>query len=276
MMNIDKTKCVGCSNCVPICPMGAIYIDEDELASINEEACVECYTCYRGLSVENLPAKPLRFLRHFLSTFKLRFHPEPDICPTGAVVPTELEWSRSLRRVFSDPVVPHELTGIAGRGTAEVKTNDVTGRVKAGEAGFVVELGRPGIGVYFREVERVARTLASSGVVFEKENPVTNLMVDPMEGRIREDVLEEKVLSCILESKTKLDKVPEILEVIMEMAPTLDTVISLGVSTRCDEEGEDPLKDLLHRHGFHPWRAKCNLGLGRMTSLATSKQEPRL
>jgi ferredoxin len=272
-MNIDKKKCVGCSNCVSVCPMGAIYIDVDKLASINEEACVECYTCYRGLSVENLPARPVRFIRRVLSRFGLRFQPEPDICPTGAVVPTELEWPRSLRRVFSDPVVPHELTGIAGRGTAEVKTNDVTGRVKEGEAGFVVELGRPGVGVYFREVDRVARTLASSGVVFEKENPVTNLMVDPIQGCIREDILDEKVLSCILESKIKLEQVPLMLEVMNELAPTLDTVISLGVSTRCDENGEDPLREVLNHHGFHPWRAKCNLGLGRAIHPVSPKPE---
>ena len=272
-MNIDKNKCVGCSNCIPVCPMGAIYIDVDKLASINEEACVECYTCYRGLSVENLPPRPVRFIRSILSRLGLRFQPEPDICPTGAIVPTELIWPRSLRRVFSDPVVPHEFTGIAGRGTAEVKTNDVTGRVKEGEAGFVVELGRPGVGVYFREVDRVARILASRGVVFEKENPVTHLMADQAEGRIREDILDEKVLSCILESKVELEQIPTMLEIIHELAPTLDTVISLGISTKCDENGEDPLREMLQNHGFDVWRAKCNLGLGRSDQPEISKEE---
>ncbi len=69
--------------------------------------------------------------------FRFRFDPEPDICPTDAIVPEELSWPRVVRRAFSDPQVPHESTGIHGRGTAEVKTNDVTGRVKEGEAGFV-------------------------------------------------------------------------------------------------------------------------------------------
>jgi formate hydrogenlyase subunit 6/NADH:ubiquinone oxidoreductase subunit I len=27
--HIDKRKCVGCANCVPVCPMGAIYIGYD-------------------------------------------------------------------------------------------------------------------------------------------------------------------------------------------------------------------------------------------------------
>lgn len=272
-MHIDKGKCVGCANCVPVCPMGAIHIGPDKLADINEDECVECHTCYRGLSVENLPPRPVRFLRRCLTAVGLRFQPEPDICPTGALVPDELAWPRIVRRAFSDPQVPHESTGIHGRGTAEVKTNDVTGRVNEGEAGFVVELGRPGVGVYFREVDRIARTLAASGVVFESENPVTGLMVDPDEGRIREDVLDEKVLSCIIETKIGLDKVPEMLGVIRKLAPTLSTVVSIGVSTRCDAQGEEPLKEMLVGQGFDAWRAKINLGMGRHTNAQPSAEE---
>jgi hypothetical protein len=253
--------------------MGAIFIESDKLADINEDECVECHTCYRGLSVENLPPRPVRFLRRCLTAVGLRFQPEPDICPTGALVPCELVWPRIVRRAFSDPQVPHESTGIHGRGTAEVKTNDVTGRVKEGEAGFVVELGRPGVGVYFREVDRIARTLAASGVVFEGENPVTSLMVDPDEGRIREDVLDEKVLSCIIETKIDLDKVPEMLGVIKKLAPTLSTVVSIGVSTRCDAEGKEPLKEMLVAQGFDAWRAKINLGMGRHTNPQPSAEE---
>ena len=48
-------------------------------------------------------------------------------------VEQELSWPRIVRRAFSDPVVPHESTGVHGRGTEEVKTNDVSGRVKVGE-----------------------------------------------------------------------------------------------------------------------------------------------
>ncbi len=265
-MKVESKKCVGCANCAPVCPMGAIYIGPDGIAEINQEACVECYTCYRGLSVENLPPWPVRFARRCLAAMNLRFEPEPDICPTGALAPDELSWPRMVRRAFSDPQVPHESTGIQGRGTAEVKTNDVTNRVKEGEAGFVVEFGRPGVGVYFKEVDRVTRMLAEKGVVFEGENPVTSMMTDTDEGCIREDVLEEKVLSCIVESKIRLNKVPEMLGVIKELAPSLNTVVSLGLSTRCNGNGDEPLKEILNREGYYPCRAKINLGLGRHTN----------
>jgi ferredoxin len=50
-MLIDEKKCVACANCVPICPMGAIHIDPvKRRATVNQDECVECYTCYRGMS----------------------------------------------------------------------------------------------------------------------------------------------------------------------------------------------------------------------------------
>src|SRR4029434_223743 len=150
--------------------------------------------------------------------FRFRFDPEPDICPTDAIVPEELSWPRVVRRAFSDPQVPHESTGIHGRGTAEVKTNDVTDRVKQGEAGFVVEFGRPGIGARFSDIERVTRALADLNVEFESNNPVTSLMTDPSRGVIREDILNEKILSAIVEIKTALDKVPSVLKEIRNLS----------------------------------------------------------
>jgi ferredoxin len=274
-MKIDRKKCVGCANCAPVCPMGAIYIDEKGFAEINEEACVECHSCFRGLSVENLPPWPVRYIRRLLAAVNLRFQPEPDICPTGAFDPDELSWPRIIRRAFSDPQVPHESTNMAGRGTAEAKTNDVTNRIKEGEAGFVVELGRPGVGVYFKEVDRVTRLLAEKGVMFEKENPVTSLMNDPDKGRIREDVFGEKVLSCIIESKIGLNKVPDVLGAIKALVPSLDTVVSLGVSTRCNGSGDDPLREILKEMGYDTWRAKINLGMGRHAEPISNTEEEK-
>jgi ferredoxin len=136
-MRIDPNKCVACGNCVPICPMGAIHIDPTiGRAVVNADACVECYACYRGMSKEHLNPAMVRTIRKVAKIFRFRFDPEPDICPTDAIVPQELTWPRIVRRAFSDPQVPHESTGIHGRGTAEVKTNDVTNRVNEGEAGF--------------------------------------------------------------------------------------------------------------------------------------------
>ncbi len=263
-MDVDPRKCVACANCVPICPMGAIYIDPAvNRATVNQDECVECYTCYQGMSKERLNPLLVRTIRGLFKLFRLRFEPEPDVCPTDALTPPALVWPRTIRRAFSDPVVAHESTGISGRGTEEVKTNDVTGRVRAGEAGFTIEFGRPGVGVRFRDVQTMLMALVPLPVKFEPQNPVYSLIADPARGTLREEILNEKVLSAILELTTTLEHVPSVLRRVTEVTPTLDTLVCLGVSTRCDDRGENALEPLLRQAGFPIVRGKTNLGLGR-------------
>ncbi len=274
-MQISEAKCVACGNCVPICPVGAIHIDSKKnRATVNLDECVECYTCFRGMSVEHLNPWMVRTIRGLLKLVRLRFEPEPDVCPTAAIEPQELAWPRVVRRAFSDPMVSHESTGVHGRGTEEVKTNDVTGRVREGEAGFTVEFGRPSIGVRFRDIERVTRALAEMGLAFEDRNPVTHLMTDRKTGKIRDDILNEKILSAIVELKTTLDDVPRILKRLEEVAKEIDTVLSVGVATRCGPEGDSALEGLLREHGYDFLRGKTNLGLGRALVVPTAPAKP--
>ncbi|MEO8598152.1 MAG: 4Fe-4S binding protein [Candidatus Solibacter sp.] len=269
-MRIDPSKCVACGNCTYVCPMGAIYIDPAiERATVNRDECVECYACYNGLSQEHLNPTLVRTVRKLFKMMRVRFDPEPDVCPTAAFAPEELVWPRVVRRAFSDPRVPHESTGIEGRGTEEVKTNDVSGRVKVGEVGFTVELGRPGVGVWFREIQEMAWELARAGVVFEKKNPITTLMSDASSGTIREDIMNEKVLSAILEIKVPVERTEEIIRLVRDVETRLDTVVALGVATRCDADGEERVvAPVLERLGYKLERAKTNTGLGRITNRA--------
>ena len=267
-MEIDHRKCVACANCIPTCPMGAIYIDTAvNRATVSQDECVECYACYRGMSKEHLNPTVVRTIRGFLKLLRPRFDPEPDVCPTDAPTPQELTWPRIVRRAFSDSLVPHESTGVHGRGTEEVKTNDVTNRVGEGEAGFTIEFGRPGVGVRFRDIQTMTMALASLPIAFEKKNPVFSLMA-PVTGTIREDILQEKVLSAIVELKTPLAHVRQILRVVEAVAPTLETIVSIGVATRCDAQGDNLLEPLLKREGYTVHRGKTNLGLGRRPAVA--------
>ena len=263
-MRIDPQKCVACGNCVAVCPMGAISIDTAKnRAVVQSDECVECYTCYRGMSMETLNPTLIRTIRRLLKAFRLRFDPEPDVCPTSAITPDELTWPRVVRRAFSDPVVTHESTGVHGRGTEEVKTNDVTRRIGIGEVGYVVEFGRPTVGVRFRDIEKMTQALAATGIEFEAKNPVTHLMTDKATGKLRDDILNEKILSAIVEFKTRIDNVPAVLHRVEDVARTLETVVAVGVSTRCSENGESALDTLLADEGFAFARGKTNLGLGR-------------
>jgi len=267
-MKINPDKCVACGNCTYVCPMGAIYVDPViKRATIDRDECVECYACYNGLSTENLNPPLVRMVRKILQWGRVRFDPEPDICPTAAFEPDELVWPRTVRRAFSDPRATHESTGVQGRGTEEVKTNDVTGRVKEGEVGFTIEFGRPGVGVWLRDIQEMTWALAKAGVAFEKKNPFTLLMTDVATGTIREDVLGEKVLSAIVEIKVDVARTEEIVRLVHDVEQRVDTVVSLGVGTRCDANGEDHIvAPILERLGYKLERAKTNVGLGRITN----------
>jgi len=251
--------------------MGAIYIDpEIKRAKVDRDECVECYACFNGLSQEHLNPTMVRTMRKIFQIMRLRFDPEPDVCPTAAFEPDKIEWPRMVRRAFSDPRVPHESTGIEGRGTEEVKTNDISGRVKVGEVGFTIEFGRPGVGARFWEIQKMSQALAQLGVSFEKKNPITSLMSDVATGTIREDIINEKVLSAILEIKTTLDRTEEIIRVVQEIEKQVDTVVALGVGTRCDESGDETvIAPVLEKLGYSLQRAKTNIGLGRITNKET-------
>jgi hypothetical protein len=249
--------------------MGAISIDPGiRRAQVDREECVECYACVNGMSQEHLNPTLVRTLRWVFQRLRLRFDPEPDVCPTAAFEPEELEWPRLVRRAFSDPRVPHESTGVHGRGTEEVKTNDVSGRIQVGEAGFTIEFGRPGAGVRFHEIQRMTQALARAGVSFEKNNPVTSLMSDVATGTIREDILGEKILSAIVEIKVPAEHTEEIIRLVWKVEGQIDTVISVGVATRCDAQGEEEVvAQVLEQLGYRLERAKTNVGLGRVTNV---------
>jgi len=265
---INPKKCVACGNCVAVCPMGAIYIEPTiNRAMINDDACVECGICYRGMSTENLNPTFIRIVRRIAKLFRFRFEPEPDVCPTNSFEMNELEMPRQIRQIFSDPVIEHKSTGIKGRGTEEVKTNDVSLRVHTGEVGYTIEFGRPGVGVRFYEIQIMTQALAGHGFTFEDNNPITHLMTDVNTGTLNSDILQEKILSAIVEIKTNIDEVEEVLKVVHDVNQRIDTVTAVGISTRCDQGGEDQLlAPLLEELGYSYSRAKTNMGLGRITN----------
>jgi len=275
-MKINPDKCVACGNCVYVCPMGAIYVDPViKRATIERDECVECYACYNGLSSERLNPVMVRTIRKLFQLVRLRFEPEPDICPTAAFEPEDLPWPRVVRRAFSDPRATHESTGVQGRGTEEVKTNDVTQRVKQGEVGFTIEFGRPGVGVRFREMQKMTQALAKANVPFEKNNPLTLLMSDVSTGTMREELLNEKILSAIVEIKVPVERTAEIVQLVHQVENEIDSVVALGVATRCDENGEEhAVAPVLADLGYRIERAKTNTGLGRITNSSVEKETP--
>jgi len=232
-MRIDADICIGCEACVPYCPMGAIIMDD--VAAIDQDACVDCGVCLHA-----------------------------EVCPVDCIIFEPAPWPRSVRATFSNPRAEHKETKIAGRGTEEMKTNDVTGRFKRGWIGMGCEFGRPGIGTRFRDVDKVAQVLAKHGVEFETKNPVTFLMEDVKTGKLKEEVLNEKVLSGIIECIYPIEKFKEIMTALKEVSKEIDTVFSCEVINRVDPDGSYPLRKLLDEMGIPYYiNGKQNVALGR-------------
>jgi len=113
----------------------------------------------------------------------------------------------------------------------------------------------------------MTQALANANVPFEKRNPLTLLMSDLSTGALREDILDEKILSAIVEIKVPVDRTEEIVRLVHEVEKDIDSVVALGVGTRCDENGEEHVvAPILERLGYRLERAKTNTGLGRITN----------
>jgi len=263
-MLIDKEKCSGCGRCLPYCPYNAISM-VDEVAVIDQVLCVECGNCIRqrfAKCADKAVYKASSDSVILKGSFK-RVHK----CPNNAIYePLEqIEGTpREVRRFFSNPATSHHLTGVPGRGTEEVKTNDVTGRICRGEIGIAIEMGRPCLGTDFIEVEKVTMALAKLGVEYEEGNPLTHLMENRTKGTFKEEYKQERVISAIVECRTKIENMEKILEAAKEVAKDLDTVFSLDLICCFDEDGTIPVLPRLQKIGMaHRANAKINLGMGR-------------
>lgn len=233
-MKIDKEKCINCGKCIVYCPVEAIKREGKEVIMDFEE-CVECGVCKRS-----------------------------QICPTDAIYQQELVYPRTIRSIMSDVLTVAEESQISGRGTEEMKTNEVTGRFKDGWVGMAIELGRPGIATYMTDVEKVAMAVAELGVEFEVENPITSMMSNAKTGKFKEEILNERVLSAILEFPAKLEEAKPILMRIAEVSKEIDTVFSLDIASKVYKDGKIPHEEIIEELGF--WispNAKTNVGLGR-------------
>jgi NADPH-dependent glutamate synthase beta subunit-like oxidoreductase len=232
-----EAACTGCAMCAVYCPMNAIVTEGkvQKEVKIDQNECADCGVCFRA-----------------------------KVCPVNAIVDEVYAWPRSVRSAFSNPLVLHKETRVPGRGTEEVKTNEVTGQFKKGYIGVTAEMGRPGVGVRFRDVEKVAQALARAHVVFAANNPVTHMMTDKTTGKLNDEILNEKVCSAMIETTSPLENLPNVIKELREVATKINTVFSLTISSRLNEDGTSPCSKILDEMNIPLYpNGKTNLGLGR-------------
>jgi ferredoxin len=230
---IDENRCIGCGECVPLCPVGAIHLGA-EVSSIDPHECTECGTCLRA-----------------------------KVCPEDAIQEGKLSWPRVLREVFSNPLAEHEGTDVPGRGTEGIKTNDAGGRFGAGSVGVFVELGRPVLGARFADAERVVRKFTAHGFPMVEENPVAGLIADPETGALKPEILDEKAISILIEFIVPRAAAQELMTILGELSDEVSTVFNVSVALRADEDGLSPLSDLFGPGVQSLPNGKVNLGLAQ-------------
>ncbi|MBU2546784.1 MAG: 4Fe-4S binding protein [Proteobacteria bacterium] len=239
-MRIDPERCRRCLECLPVCPVGAIRL-QDKQVFIDQDACVECGVCARvGVCAE-----------------EALWREDP------------LPYPRIIRAAFSDPLHRHESTEVLGRGTEEMKTNDAKNEFTADVIGFSVEIGRPGVGACLSELDKVTRKVMELGGTFADYNPVRALMADGDTGALKPEVLSERVLSAIAEFTTPGERALDTLAALLDFIEAeLETVATVSLIVRNQPDGTMPvfhdLAELGKRRGFSPYpNGKINLGLAR-------------
>ena len=93
-------------------------------------------------------------------------------------------------------------------------------------------------------------------------------MKDLKTGELIEECLDYHLLSVIVEGKCKKNELKNVLIALQKVEKEIDTVFSLGLILRVEEEGQTDALEGLDEIGIpRPYRGKVNVGLGRPLSL---------
>ena len=155
------------------------------------------------------------------------------------------------------------MTSIQGSEPETVCTNEVTGIIKRGWVGITLTCGRPAVGTRFRDVEKVTQAMAKLGAKFGK-NRVILLMEDVSTGKIKKEVLDEKVFSAEVRCIFPIEKIKDALMALKEVSKEVDTIFGVSCITRVAPDDSLPAETILSELGipYSIW-TKNNVGLGR-------------
>jgi hypothetical protein len=144
-----------------------------------------------------------------------------------------------------------------------VKANDIRAIYRDGEVAIGAEIGRPEIGFYFRDLEKVIKALVKMGIEFEIGKSVRALF-DPESGNLKNrELRDEKAMAARVETKVRTEDAVEVINALREVARDINTVLSIDIISKC-MDGAIPVLPLLEDAGILVRvNGKTNLGLGR-------------
>jgi hypothetical protein len=106
--------------------------------------------------------------------------------------------------------------------------------------------------------------LIKVGAELEEKSGLPLILSDQEKGILREELRNERVLSCIVEAKVPLDKLEETIDSIKRVEPEIDTVFTLGLITRMEDGFVSPIEPVLNKMGLEVrMNSKLNLGMGK-------------
>jgi|GEM_PF-1919541 len=245
MSYIDQTLCTGCKTCLLFCPDDAIDY-HDGKSSIDPKVCTLCGCC-------------------------------DDRCPSGALQPlTELTDLQIFQQAFGNPRGSKVTGGNAGRGGKEIKTLDVKPTLKPDHISICLDMGRPGVGLYLRDAEKIITALIAVGMEFlEGDFPLATIIPDRTTGKFRPDCLDLHMHSLLAEGVFHKSKLPAVLKAVLEVSQEIDTVFCPGLILPVDENIDNEALRCLDDLGIpRPIRSKINVGLGKPYPPDLSKLPP--
>jgi hypothetical protein len=120
--------------------------------------------------------------------------------------------------------------------------------------------GRPVLGSRFRDVEKILKKFRPRGYEIVSQNPVVDLIADPKTGALNPEILDERIISCVIEFIAPEATVHDVMALVHELSFEVESVFSVSIALPAGMQGESRFEELLATGVYHLPNRKVNIG----------------